>query len=154
MTVKSMDLADGAPVKGRTSRPATRKVLAAVAQAASFMTTLWAVQWVWDDGSLPAQFIAAVVVEAVLVAMKSALFDKGGGNDGIGWAGFVIDALTNLGGILPRAGKVLTWPPIATLLGLLGLSAADTTVQSVGGLIIAGAAAILLSVLPHRLWRG
>ena len=104
--------------------------------------------------SLPAQFIAAVVVEAVLVAMKSALFDKGGGNDGIGWAGFVIDALTNLGGILPRAGKVLTWPPVATLLGLLGMSAADPTVQSLGGLIIALAAAILLSVLPHRRWGG
>lgn len=152
MSVTTADLKDGAPVKGR--KPSTRKALAAVAQAASYMTTLWAVQWVWDDGSLAAQIVAALVVEAVLVGMKSALFDKGSGNDGIGWAGFVIDALTNLGGILPRAGKVLTWPPIATLLGLLGLSAADTTVQSVGGLIIAGAAAILLSVLPHRLWRG
>lgn len=38
--------------------------------------------------------------------------------DAITWAGFAIDTVTNLGGILPRAALLLTWPPVAALLAV------------------------------------
>lgn len=148
--VRSIPARDGKAVK---PAPPIRRVMAVVAQLASYMTTLWAVQWIWDDGPLGYQVLAAAVVEVLLIAMKSALFNDDGGDDTIGWAGFAIDAVVNAGGVLPRAGKLLTWPPIAGLFDLFGVDGADPTVQTVGSFLIAAVVGILLSVLPHRLWK-
>lgn len=74
--------------------------------------------------------------------------------DAITWAGFAIDTVTNLGGILPRAALLLTWPPVAALLAVFGANGADPTVQTIGGFLIALSGGILLAILPHRLWRG
>lgn len=153
MTVRVSELKDGEVVRAPKAAPPIRRVIAAVAQGASYLTTLWAVQWVWDDGQLAHQIIAALVLELLLVGMKSALWSRNG-DETIGWAGFAIDAIINAGGILPRAAKLLTWPPIASLLAVASINAAEPTVQTIGGFIIAAGIGILLSILPHRLWRG
>lgn len=151
--VRNIPMVNGMPVAARSEFP-IRRIIAVVAQLASYMTTLWAVQWVWNDGLLHYQVLAAVVVEVVLVGMKSALWGKRNGDHTIGWAGFVIDTATNVGGILPRAGRLLTWPPVATLLGVFSVNSAEPAVQTAGGFTLALLFGILLSVLPHRLWRG
>lgn len=138
---------------GGKSAPPIRKIMAVVAQLASYMTTLWAVQWIWNDGPLIGQVLIGVAVEVLLLAMKSALFNENGGDDAIGWAGFVIDALVNAGGVLPRAARLITWPPMTALLGFVGISTSEPGVLTIGGFLIAAITGILLSVLPHRLWK-
>lgn len=138
----------------RVAASPLRRAMAGVAQFASYMTTLWAVQWVWSDGQLVHQVVAALVVEALLVSMKGALWNTAAGDDVLGWVGLVVDTLTNMGGILPRAGLVLTWPPIATVLKWFGVPAADPIVQAAGGFLLALIGGIILSILPHRLWSG
>lgn len=155
MSVQSAEMKDHEVVSGR--RPPEipiRRIIAVIAQLASFMTTLWAVQWIWSDGPLVYQVAAAAVVEFMLVGMKSALWGKRSSDQAIGWSGFVIDTVTNLGGILPRAARLITWPPIAAVLGALGVNAADPATQALGGFLVALAGGILLAILPHRLWRG
>lgn len=120
------------------------------AQFLSWLTTFWAVQWVWPEGQLIWQIGVAVALEGLLVVMKTQLFN--GGRPEVGWIGLVIDAIINTGGLLPRAGRVLTFPPIATLLSMLSLNMGDTNTVTIGGFLLALAGGILLSALPHRLW--
>ncbi len=132
------------------------KIGAVITSIISWLTTYWCVLWIMqpaaDDGqALP--FAVSVVAEIVLVLMKRCLFNADRGDDTIGWAGFVIDAIINAGGILPRAGRLLTFPPIAAMLTATGLDISDPGTNSIGAFIVAIIAGSLLSVLPHRLWK-
>lgn len=128
---------------------------AVLAQAASLMTTYWCVEWIMEPK--PAQRTLAlgiaIGVEVLLVLMKRCLFDGSHRNDGVGWFGLVLDTIINAGGILPKAGRLLTFPPIAAILFLAGVNAAHPTVNAIGSFLVALLFGALLSVLPHRLWR-
>jgi hypothetical protein len=128
-----------------------RKLFAVIAQIASWFTTLWFVQWLWPEGALVHQALLAVLAEGALVVAKERLFT---GDDPIlGWAGFIVDGIVNAGGILPKACRVLSFPPIAALVAAMGGGGACATF-GLGSVLFAIAAGALLSVLPHRLWRG
>jgi hypothetical protein len=88
-----------------------RKLMAIIGQIASWFTTLWFVHWVWAGGPLPYLALIAVIAEALLVVLKERLFR--GDDPALGWAGLVIDGLINAGGILPKACRIVTFPPIA-----------------------------------------
>lgn len=159
MAVQSGPLEGGVRIRRKRSLN-IYKVTAAIAQLLSYLTTLWFVEWVWSDGQPMHRYAVALLIEAVLTAMKLTLLDGSGENDGIGWAGFVIDALTNLGGALPRASAVVTFPAFAIVLQLIGLyTGATTTLATIqgnaityGGAVVALISAIILAVLPHQLW--
>ena len=130
------------------------KIGAVLTSIISWITTYWCVLWIMqpaDDASKAIPIVVSIVAEVVLILMKRCLFTAG--DHGIGWAGFTIDAIINAGGILPRAGRLLTFPPIAAMLAVIGVNAADSTANNIGAFIIALLAGALLSVLPHRLWR-
>lgn len=132
------------------------KIGAVITSIISWITTYWCVLWIMQPGSDMSKAIpigVSIVAELVLVLMKRCLFNADRGDDAIGWAGFIIDAIINAGGILPRAGRLLTFPPIAAILLAIGVDAADTAVNNIGAFIISMAAGALLSALPHRLWR-
>jgi hypothetical protein len=134
----------------RTTRVNWNKAGAVAAQIISWLTTLWAVQWVWPEGAFVWQGAVAVALEALLVVMKVQLFN--GGRPEVGWVGLGIDSVINTGGLLPRTGRVITFPPIAALLTFAGLNPNDPMTILVGGFLLALAGGILLSALPHRLW--
>lgn len=137
------------------------KLTAGLAQLMSYLTTLWAVEWVWSDGQPLHRYVAAFAIELLLTAMKLTLFDGKGSNDGIGWSGMVIDVITNTGGAIMRAGMLITWAPIAILLSVIGVYDWAISVMATtnghaitnGGAIIAVIGGILLAVAPHYLWR-
>jgi len=130
------------------------KVGALITAAISWMTTYWCVLWIMEpkDGYALAIGVS-IVAEIVLTLMKRCLFNADRSDDGIGWAGLVVDAIINAGGILPRAGRLLTFPPIAAILTVVGVDTNIPSINSAGAFIIAILAGALLSVLPHRLWK-
>lgn len=131
------------------------KIGAVITSIISWLTTYWCVLWIMQpaaDAGKAVPIAVSIVAEVVLVLMKRCLFTADR-DHGIGWAGLIIDALINAGGILPRAGRLLTFPPIAAMLGAIGVNAADPATNNGGAFIIALAIGSLLSVLPHRLWR-
>lgn len=159
MAVRSEPLEGGVRIRRRSGMN-LYKIAAAVAQLLSYLTTLWGVEWVWPDGQPMYRYVVALLIEVSLLAMKKALFDGDGENDAVGWAGFVIDSITNLGGALPRASLVVTFPPFAVVLQAVGLYRGATATMAVvqhpisyGGFIIAIIGAILLAVAPHKLWQ-
>lgn len=140
----------------RVLRINTYKLSAVLAQLLSYMTTYWAVEWIAEpktDQQYAIAMAVALAFEFLLVKMKSLLFDEAAENDGIGWLGFVIDAVINAGGIVTKSGRLLTWPPIAAILAAFGLNAADPRTNAIGGFVVALALGAMLSFLPHRLWR-
>lgn len=131
------------------------KVGALIAAVISWITTYWCVLWIMqpaEGASMTMPLVVSIVAELILTLMKRCLFNADRSDDGIGWAGLVVDAIINAGGILPRAGRLLTFPPVAAILGVFGVNAAHPTINNVGAFVIAIAAGALLSVLPHRLW--
>ena len=132
------------------------KIGAVLTSIISWLTTYWCVLWIMQptaDAGKALPFAVSIVAEIVLVLMKRCLFNGDRRDDTIGWAGFVIDAVINAGGILPRAGRLLTFPPIAAMLSAVGLDIADPRTNSIGAFAVAIIAGSLLSVLPHRLWK-
>lgn len=131
------------------------KVGALITAVVSWLTTYWCVLWVMqpapNDG-YTVVIVVSVIAELVLTLMKRCLFNTDKTDDGIGWAGLIVDAVINAGGILPRAGRLLTFPPIAAMLVAVGVDPASAQVNAVGAFIVAIIAGSLLSVLPHRLW--
>jgi len=101
-----------------------RKLVAVIAQIASWFTTLWFVQWIWADGPLPYQALLAVIAEALLVVLKERLFR--GDDPALGWAGLLVDGVINAGGILPKACRIVTFPPIAAIGAAFGSVGACT----------------------------
>lgn len=159
----------------KTARAASdinwRRVVAAIVQAASYITSFWFVQWVWPEGPLVAQIPIALAVEILLVVLKERLFR--GDDPALGWIGLAIDAVINTGGLLPRVCRLLTFPPIAALIAAANQASAaqrasEGTAQAAQTALVVATACtpfdglsilvgliggILLSVLPHRLWR-
>lgn len=135
------------------------KIMAAAAQLLSLLTTLWFVEWVWPTGQWPARLVVALVAEGILFALKSSLF-RGDDNPGMSWTGFIIDSILNMGGVLPVTSRMITFPPIAAVLGatqVLPLASGTMATMSgnavsYGGFILAIIGGILLSVAPHYLW--
>lgn len=131
------------------------KIGALITAVISWLTTYWCVLWIMQpapDASKTMPIVISIIAEIVLTLMKRCLFNSDRSDDGIGWAGLIVDAIINAGGILPRAGRLLTFPPIAAMLTVVGIDAARPTVNNVGAFVIALTAGALLSVLPHRLW--
>lgn len=132
------------------------KIGAAIAAGISWITTYWCVLWIMEPKPEDGYALAigvSIAVEIILTLMKRCLFNKDKSDDGIGWAGLIVDAVINAGGILPRAGRLLTFPPIAAILTVAGINTVDPKVNSIGAFILAIIAGALLSVLPHRLWK-
>lgn len=130
------------------------KIGALITAAISWLTTYWCVVWIIqpEAGSYTIPIIVSIIAEIILTLMKRCLFNTDRSDDGIGWAGIIVDTIINAGGILPRAGRLLTFPPIAAILAVVGINASNTSVQNIGGFILALIGGALLSVLPHRLW--
>jgi hypothetical protein len=130
-----------------------RKLGAIITQVMSYLTTLSAVAHVMRPHTETAWAITAgtaLAVEIALIAMKETLFSGGAG---VGWTGFIIDGLINAGGILPWASRLLTFAPIALILGLIAVDTTDPMVALLGGAVIGLILGFVLSIAPHRLWR-
>lgn len=131
------------------------KVGALITAGISWLTTYWCVLWVVEPAPESGYALVigvSIVVELVLTLMKRCLFNTDKSDDGIGWAGLIVDAVINAGGVLPRAGRLLTFPPIAAILLTTGIDASNPNVNAIGAFVVAIIAGALLSVLPHRLW--
>ena len=83
--------------------------------------------------------------------MKSLLFDANKKNDGIGWAGFIIDAIINAGGAFPKMGRLAAWPPLAALAGALGIDSTKGSGNTIGAFVLSLIIGIILSIAPIRL---
>lgn len=125
------------------------------AHVASWLTTFWLCEWVGepttDEGRAVVVVIAIVLEFFVLHKMKRLLFDEQGGNDAIGWAGFIIDSLINAGGAFPKMGRLAAWPPLAALTGALGVNTTEGPGNALAAFVLALVGGIILSVLPIRL---
>lgn len=133
-----------------------RRLGAIITQIFSYLTTLSAVGHVMRPATETAWALTAgtaLAIEIVLIVMKETIFDGNGANDVIGWLGFLIDALINTGGALPWAARLLTFGPIALILGLFAIDTNDPTTALIGGAVISLILGIVLSIAPHRLWR-
>lgn len=155
MAVREVAMDKDTPIKRKSGAGFNPgKIGAIITAAVSWLTTYWCVVWVMqpEPGSYAIPVAVSIVVELIFTLMKWCLFNPDRRGDAIGWCGVAIDTLVNAGGILPRAGRVLTFPPIAAILALIGVNASSPTVANVGGFILSLIAGALLSVLPHRLW--
>jgi hypothetical protein len=123
--------------------------------AASWLTTYWLCTWVGEpktnEGYAVVVVISLVLEFFVLHKMKKLLFDAKKSNDGIGWAGFIIDSFINLGGALPKMGRLAAWPPLAALAGTLGVDTTKGMGNTIAGFLIALIIGIILSIAPIRL---
>lgn len=126
------------------------RITAALAQAGSFATTYGCV--IAMGGTGYTGFFLALGIEIVLMAGKSLVFDgRKSGADAFGWIAIALDALLNAGGIWPMI-RVLdnapTWIMLKESMNLQG------DIGQLPALIVAIVLGYLLSVAPHRLWRG
>lgn len=138
----------------RTQRDPMRinphKIAAFLALVGSFATTYGCILALGGKGYTA--FWIAVAVEFLLAAAKSLVFDsKKSGADALGWTAIIVDTFLNAGGIWPMV-KVLdnapSWIMLKESMNLQG------DIGSLPALIVALVLGYLLSVAPHRLWRG
>lgn len=127
-----------------------RRITAALAQIGSFATTYGCVIAMGGKGY--SGFFLALAIELILMAGKSLVFDgKKSGADAFGWISIAVDTFLNAGGIWPMV-KVLdnapTWIMLKESMNLQG------EIGRLPALIVAIVLGYLLSVAPHRLWRG
>lgn len=132
-------------------------ITAIIAQGLSWLTTLGAVAFVVQPGADIRRWgiatVIAVVFEALFFGMKEAIFRPGCLNIGIGLAGFGADGLVNAGGVMAIALSLLTFGPVALILGVaeIDVSSPDARLWASAGVsLVLG---LILSVLPHGLWR-
>lgn len=178
MAVRAAELKDG-QVARKSGAPllfgryTTLHMGAVIAHALSYLTTLWFVQWVWADGALSYQGVIAYGLELLLFAFKTALWSDTPEGRGVGWAGVSFDGLINMGGLVPYAPAILTFPPVAIVLAFVGWALGGVGVSlawfgapfvqlpyngapigiSASVLLVALGGGILLSAAPQRLWR-
>lgn len=173
MTVRSEPLNQARPKAGALfGRYNTLHLGAVIGHALSYLTTLWFVQWLPGTDDLRLQGAAAYILEVLLFALKLALYAKTPEGRGVGWAGVSADGLINMGGLLPYASAILSFPPVAVMLGLVGwllgslgvslawagvpfvtLPFGDAAIPvSLSVLIVALGGGILLSAAPQKLW--
>jgi hypothetical protein len=132
------------------------RVSAWIAHAGSWLTTYWLVEWIGDpktDTGRALVVLVAIAVEFTLHKMKKLLFDEHKHNDGVGWAGFIIDSIVNAGGAFPKAGRFAAWPPLVALVGAFGVDSSKGPGNTVAAFILALVGGTILSVLPIRLSR-
>lgn len=126
------------------------KIAAALAQLGSFATTYGCVLALGGKGQLG--FWLAVGIEALLAAGKSLVFDgKKSGTDAFGWIAILLDTLLNAGGIWPMVqvlDKAPAWIMLKDSMGMTG------DMGKLPALVVALVLGYLLSIAPHRLWRG
>lgn len=126
------------------------KIAAVLAQLGSFATTYGCILALGGKGYLG--FFLAVGIEFFLAAGKSLVFDgKKSGADFFGWVSIIVDTFLNAGGIWPMVqtlDKAPTWIMLKEGMGLNG------ELSSLPALIVALVLGYLLSVAPHRFWRG
>jgi hypothetical protein len=126
------------------------KIAATLAQLGSFATTYGCILALGGSGKFG--FFVAVGIEFLLAAAKSLVFDgKKSSADAFGWIAIVVDTLLNAGGIWPGVltlDKAPSWIMLKDSLGL------DGDLSKLPALIVALVLGYLLSVAPHRLWRG
>lgn len=126
------------------------KIAAIIAQLGSFATTYGCILALGGQGYTA--FWIAVVVEFLLASAKSLVFSsRKAGADALGWIAIAADTLLNAGGIWPMV-KVLdnapTWIMLKESMQLQG------EIGRLPALIVALVLGYLLSVAPHRLWKG
>lgn len=126
------------------------KITATLAQAGSFGTTYGCVLAMGGSGY--SGFFLALAIEIILMAGKSLVFDgKKSGADFFGWISIAVDTFLNAGGIWPMV-RVLdnapSWIMLKESMNLQG------EIGQLPALIVALVLGYLLSVAPHRLWRG
>ncbi len=123
--------------------------------AASWLTTYWLCEWVGDpktDEGRAVVIVISVILEFfVLHKMKKLLFDEKKSNDGIGWAGFIIDSIVNAGGAFPKMGRLAAWPPLAALVSAFGVDTTKGSGQAIAAFVLALIGGIILSIIPIRL---
>lgn len=125
------------------------KVAAVLAQAGSFATT-WSFIYALGITGLTG-FAVAAAAEFLLAAAKSFVFSGKHKADGLGWLAIAIDTFLNAAGIWPyvqNLDKTPVWSMLVQSLGLTG------ELRKIPALILALALGYVLSVAPHRLWRG
>ncbi len=126
------------------------KIAAVLAQIGSFATTYGCLLALGMHGM--AGFLLAIGVEFFLAAGKSLVFDhRRSGADAFGWIAIIADTLLNAGGIWPGVqtlDKAPTWIMLKEGIGL------DGDLSRLPALIVALVLGYLLSVAPHRFWRG
>lgn len=134
-----------------------RFIAALIAQALSYLTTLGAAAFFVQPGQDLRRWGAAIGVaiafEALFFGMKESMFQPGGLNKVIGAIGFLADGVINAGGIMAIALGILTFGPIALILGVaeVDISSPDAILLASAGLsLVLG---LVLSLLPHGLWR-
>lgn len=116
----------------------------------SYATTFLAARHIMRPGDDPTMlFIVAslaLAVEAALYGLKECWFKK---SKAAGAVGFAIDGLVNTGGALTFAGRLLTFGPVALMLGFIGFPVTDPTVSLVGSVVISLILGFALSIVPH-----
>lgn len=143
---------------------------AVIAHALSYLTTLWFVQWLTPESDLRTAAVVAYVLEMFLFALKRSLRSKSSG--AVGWTGVSADAVINMGGLLPWAPRIVTFPPFVVVAALVtypltsagasfGWATAAFTLLPYGdgaipvsivGLLVALLGGMLLSAGPAILW--
>lgn len=127
-----------------------RKIAAGLAQIGSFATTYGCVMAMGGKGYLG--FFLALAIEVILMAAKSLVFDgKRSSSDAFGWIAILIDTFLNAGGIWPMVQVLDNAPSWIMLKESMNL---EGDIGKLPALIVALALGYLLSVAPHRLWRG
>ena len=134
--------------------PGLRRLAAFIAQAMSYATTVSAAMFIIHPKSeLDWAFtlLIALAFEIMFAMMKETLFSNLA--HPAGWIGFFADALVNAGGAMPWAPRLLTFGPIALILGVFGVDVSDPTTGLVGGAVLSLIFGGVLSIVPHWLWR-
>lgn len=126
------------------------KIAAVLAQIGSFMTTYGCILAMGGSGKIG--FFLAVGIEFFLAAAKSLVYDgRKSGADAFGWFAILADTLLNAGGIWPGVltlDKAPSWIMLKESMGL------DGDLSRLPALVVAFVLGYLLSVAPHRFWRG
>lgn len=126
------------------------KIAAILAQIGSFATTYGCILALGITGYTG--FFLSVGAEFLLAAGKALVFNsKKDRADAVGWIAIGLDTLLNAGGLWPYAqhlDKTPVWVMLVQSMNLQG------ELAKLPALIITLALGYLLSVAPHRFWRG
>lgn len=130
---------------------------AIIAQAFSFAATLSLVFHARPaPPSAPLDWIGTILIalalEVLFIFMKEGLFRNGIGKKVAGAAGLLLDGIINSGGVMPFSARILTFGPIALILGVGGVNLANPLHLLVAGVVFSVIVGFLLSILPHWLW--
>lgn len=133
-----------------------RIISAVVAQGFSYATTLAFVSLFTQPADMRAWLLTvsiALALEAFLFGLKEGLFRKGVPNKVAGVFGVGADAVINAGGIMGIVLTILTFGPVAAMLGVLEIDLASPDGRLVATLTTSTVLGLVLSILPHILWR-